>query len=271
MGLLHKLLGALVLLAILAVVIGTLERISPAVRGVRFFRRGRLNDIAHALFGGFVTRPAGKAFSAAIAIVVVLATGAPRRPDQLLDWLHARSPFGHLPFVLQAVAGLLVADLFAYWMHRLQHGRVLWPFHAVHHSSRTLDWLAGARNHPIAEALGQVAVGLPVIALGFDPRIFLVIGPVLGLWALMLHANVSWTFGRARYVFATPLFHRWHHAAYPPRPNGVNFAAIFPLWDLVFGTFYTPLRQPLAYGSADPVPQRFVAQMLYPFRKRRLT
>ena len=38
--------------------------------------------------------------------------------------------------------------------------------------------------------------------------------------------------------------------------------------DLAFGTFYMPKdRVPDAYGVADPLPQSFGAQMLYPFRR----
>jgi sterol desaturase/sphingolipid hydroxylase (fatty acid hydroxylase superfamily) len=41
-----------------------------------------------------------------------------------------------LPFVIQIVAALLLAELCYYWYHRLGHTRVLlWRFHAVHHST----------------------------------------------------------------------------------------------------------------------------------------
>jgi sterol desaturase/sphingolipid hydroxylase (fatty acid hydroxylase superfamily) len=48
-----------------------------------------------------------------------------------------------------------------------------------------------------------------------------------------------------------------------------NFAGTFPIWDLLFGTFYMPEHEmPDAYGIADKsFPEGFGAQMLYPFRK----
>ena len=46
------------------------------------------------------------------------------------------------PLSLQAVLILALVDFVGYWMHRWLHGRRLWRFHAVHHSSVDLDWLA---------------------------------------------------------------------------------------------------------------------------------
>ena len=39
-----------------------------------------------------------------------------------------------------------------------------------------------------------------------------------------------------RYVVVTPDLHRVHHSAWKPETNS-NFGAVFPVWDLVFGTF----------------------------------
>ena len=53
-----------------------------------------------------------------------------------------------MPFVLQCLACAVIADIVQYTVHRLFHRlRWLWPFHAVHHSSRNMDWLAGSRLH----------------------------------------------------------------------------------------------------------------------------
>jgi sterol desaturase/sphingolipid hydroxylase (fatty acid hydroxylase superfamily) len=37
--------------------------------------------------------------------------------------------------------------------------------------------------------------------------------PFLTLYAILLHANVGWTFGPLRDVIASPVFHRWHHTS----------------------------------------------------------
>ena len=59
--------------------------------------------------------------------------------------------------------------------------------------------------------------------------------------------------------------------ASPPtaeRGGEKNFAATFPVLDLIFGTFYMPKQLPEAYGVSDKAfPGGFGAQMIYPFRQ----
>jgi hypothetical protein len=55
--------------------------------------------------------------------------------------------------------------------------------------------------------------------------------------AAFAHANLNWTLGPFRYVLAGPIFHRWHHTA-ADRGGDKNFAATFPILDVLFGTFY---------------------------------
>src|SRR5579871_1532341 len=59
-----------------------------------------------------------------------------------------RAWVAQLPFVVQFVAIMILTDIVQYWLHRAFH-RIpfLWRFHAVHHSARSMDWMAGARMH----------------------------------------------------------------------------------------------------------------------------
>ena len=53
-----------------------------------------------------------------------------------------------IPFLPQLFIALLVSDLFQYTAHYVFHKvPYLWRFHAVHHSTKNLDWLAGSRTH----------------------------------------------------------------------------------------------------------------------------
>jgi sterol desaturase/sphingolipid hydroxylase (fatty acid hydroxylase superfamily) len=52
----------------------------------------------------------------------------------------------------------------------------------------------------------------------------------------MSDAVVRYSSGFARYVVVTPDLHRIHHSAWKAETNS-NFDAVFPVWDLVFGTF----------------------------------
>jgi sterol desaturase/sphingolipid hydroxylase (fatty acid hydroxylase superfamily) len=262
-------LEGIIAFAVLGGVFRLIERVVPARPPSRLFARRRIVDVLYVFIGGPVGRVIADvlfmiAIVAAIPAIVVMHRGS---------W-HVSDPFGlfaRLPFALQVPIALVAVDFFAYFSHRAHHHvTLLWRLHAVHHSSRELDWLAAARNHPIGEATGRILGGLPVVFVGIDPRVLAAVLPIIGLWAIFLHANVRWKFGPLRYVIATPLFHRWHHSR-APEARDKNFAALFPVWDLAFGTFFLPDRQPEDFGVDDheQVPEGFIGQMLHPFRRSR--
>jgi sterol desaturase/sphingolipid hydroxylase (fatty acid hydroxylase superfamily) len=261
--------GPVVALVFFGLLFAPLERFFHARPRVGLFARGRLVDVAHWLVGGPLARVAGEA---AFFAAMVLALPALTIPCglKLGEAAQRFAPFARLPIAVQIPVALAAVDFFAYWGHRAMHSAMLWRWHAVHHSPRELDWLSAARNHPLGEAIGRVLGGVPLLFLGVDGRVLAGLAPVLAIWALFLHVNVRWTFGPLKYVIATPLFHRWHHAR-DPEAQGKNFAAFFPVWDLVFGTFHAPDRQPAAFGvdARDEVPETFLAQLAYPFRRRR--
>ena len=74
------------------------------------------------------------------------------------------------PLVLQFVEVLMVADLTQYTVHRLFHQVPwLWRFHAIHHSSRQMDWLAGSRLHLVDIVVTRGLSFVPLYVLGFAP------------------------------------------------------------------------------------------------------
>ena len=102
--------------------------------------------------------------------------------------------------------------------------------------------------------------------LGFDPKVFAAIAPVFGVYAIFVHANLPWDFGPLRWVVATPRFHRWHHSAEQPAISK-NFAGLFPVFDLLFGTFYMPRGvEPRVFGIGERLPDGLIGQLAYPFR-----
>ncbi|HEV2719528.1 MAG TPA: sterol desaturase family protein [Thermoanaerobaculia bacterium] len=91
--------------------------------------------------------------------------------------------------------------------------------------------------------------------------------PLLTLYAILRHANVSWDSGPLRTVIASPRFHRWHHTS---EEEGLdrNFAGMFPWIDIVFGTFHMPEgREPAEFGVREAVPAGFFGQLAWPFKK----
>jgi sterol desaturase/sphingolipid hydroxylase (fatty acid hydroxylase superfamily) len=176
-------------------------------------------------------------------------------------------PLAVMPLWAQAITFLVVSDFLTYWTHRAFHRVELWKYHAIHHSSEDLDWISAARFHPVNIFLGTVLVDVALLLAGISPNVMLWVGPFTTATSAMVHANLNWTFGPFKYVLASPVFHRWHHTA-ADRGGSSNFAGTFPIWDLIFGTFYMPANEmPDAYGVEDQhFPAGFVAQMAYPFR-----
>ena len=175
-------------------------------------------------------------------------------------------PLAQWPLWAQAAVFLMASDFMLYWIHRAFHHPALWPYHAVHHSSEELDWISAARSHPINVFLGSVLTDVVLLLAGVSPAILIVLGPFQIAHSAFTHANLNWTLGSFKYVIAGPVFHRWHHSA-AGRGGGRNFAAVFPVLDLMFGTFHMPKNKlPESYGIADPVPPSFIGQLAYPFR-----
>ena len=263
--------GIVVFLVLGSVLLRGLERFFPAGPRTKLLARERLTDVAHVVLGQLVTQRVVKLAAFVTMALFVLALGLPHDASDLYGVWHRDARFVRLPLRVQAPLAFVAADFIGYWVHRAQHHGALWRFHSIHHSSPILDWLAAARNHPIADAFSTAAVLGTLLLLGFDPRVLALTAP-LGLYAVLLHANVPWGRSWVRYVVATPLFHRWHHAHPSELPHqlssGVNFAGLLPVWDLLFGTFHAPLTQPAAFGADVDVPQRFLAQLAFPFRGR---
>lgn len=176
-------------------------------------------------------------------------------------------PAAALPLWGSVVMALACADFANYWVHRLMHRRILWPIHAIHHSSQELDWHSALRIHPLDRLAMQIASVVFVVALGFPLTALIAAAPVAGLIGILIHLDISVDLGWLRFVIATPLFHRWHHAD-EAQALGKNFAAIFPVWDILFGTFHMPRHQrPTRFGCGDDIPQSFWAQMTYPLKQ----
>jgi sterol desaturase/sphingolipid hydroxylase (fatty acid hydroxylase superfamily) len=119
----------------------------------------------------------------------------------------------------------------------------------------------------VNDVVMKLAQVVPFVLLGFNGAVVAAYAPFLTLHALLLHANVAWTFGPLRYVVSSPAFHRWHHTT---EAEGLdrNFAGLFPFIDLAFGTFFMPKdRQPQRFGIVeDDVPEGLFRQLAYPFR-----
>jgi sterol desaturase/sphingolipid hydroxylase (fatty acid hydroxylase superfamily) len=173
------------------------------------------------------------------------------------------------PWALQLFEIMLLTDLAQYWFHRVFHKvPFLWGFHAVHHSAKAMDWLAGARMHFVEIVLMRAVTSLPLLTLGFSPSAMQAYVAIVYVTSALVHANLKGDFDRLGAWFVTPRFHHWHHGL-EDEAIDVNFAIHFPWLDRLFGTYHLPKgRWPKAYGVPETVPNGFVPQLAYPFVRK---
>ncbi len=246
----EALLAAAINLVLLALLFIPLERVFPARRKQPTFRPEIAIDLSFVL--GQYLIFAGAAIAVLRQVDLAVGMAIP-----LADTL---------PLWLQIVLALVLGDLLTYWFHRACHVvPFLWRFHAVHHSTEHLDWLAAHREHPVDGTLTQICVNLPAILLGLP---FAALGGLIafrGLWAVFIHSNVRLPLGPLRILFGAPELHHWHHARVVTRHNFANLA---PYLDLFFGTYHRP-KDPETYplGLTHPWPRQYLAQLLRPFRR----
>ncbi|QDT00714.1 sterol desaturase family protein [Adhaeretor mobilis] len=181
-----------------------------------------------------------------------------------------RAGIASQPVLVQFLEIMFLTDLVQYWFHRAFHEFPwLWRFHAVHHSAKHMDWIAGSRMHLVEIILLRAFTTIPMYALGFgEPALYGYIFFVY-LLSVFVHSNLRFHFGPLQHVLATPRFHHWHHGIEKEAIN-INYAVHFPLLDRLFGTYHMPKDQwPEGYGIAGhPVPLGYWQQFWYPFSRK---
>ncbi len=181
--------------------------------------------------------------------------------DGLRGWVAT------LPFWGGLLLLLLVSDLTQYWVHRAYHQVPwLWRLHAVHHSTKHMDWLAGSRQPLLEILITRCMVFAPMFLLGFSKDVIDAYILIVGFQAVFNHANVSVRLGPLRYLIVTPNFHHWHHSQ-DQEALDRNYAAHFAFIDHLFGTaVHSENPWPKHYGVlGDYVPNGFWRQLKFPF------
>ncbi|MEM7161855.1 MAG: sterol desaturase family protein [Bacteroidota bacterium] len=247
---------ALISLFFLALVFTPLEKVFPAKKQQRFFRKHWILDLTfflgqYLIWGGFV-----------------------------LYFLHFFELFIHsfVPlafhetvqkqaFLLQVFEVVVLSDILIYWGHRLQHKYdFLWRFHKIHHSAERLDWLAAHREHPLDTIYTVGIINLPAIALGFPLESIAGLIAFRGIWAIYIHSNVRLPLGPLKVLIGSPELHHWHHDL--DRRAG-NYANISPLMDVIFGTYTCPDHEPEKFGIDEKIPSSYIGQLIHPLTPKK--
>lgn len=239
-----------------------IEKIRPLHKNIKFLKDDSVQELGMATLNAIAFIPL---WTILVSLTLIsLLSG-------LMPYQAFNEHITALPIPLQVLIGAFIIDFSTYWRHRFTHN-YMWPFHAVHHAARELNWLTNLRLHPI-DILTAVILDTTILyLLGFS-------GPGI-IWAQILilfygyftHSNINLQYDKPLcYIFASPHFHRWHHAN-EKSAYDKNFCSMFSCLDLIFGTYHHPETPPEKYGISKAEQKDFPAlslwgQLLYPFKR----
>src|SRR5262245_2548585 len=177
------------------------------------------------------------------------------------------------PLVAQLLVVMLLGYLLEYWYRRLAHTvSWLWPLHAVHHTPIRLNALKGPRHH-VFYFLGRgLIVWAPLVVIGVPPRLVVWQFVAAVLLGTLAHANIAFRIPAfVHRIFVTPEFHRIHHSIAANHGNS-NYSTVFPILDMIFGTQTDPklVEAREKASDKDPLPRRFLSELLSPLTFHRL-
>jgi len=238
------------------------ERIKPAEKDIGFFKNDMKNEIFLATVNLLIFIP----LSAFIVTIFIDVTLRPFVDEQLFaDQIMA------LPLLLQIILGAVIIDFATYWRHKFTH-YYLWSYHSVHHSVKHITWITGLRLHPIDIFVATLFTYVLLYFVGFSGAGFLGAVILMKFMNYFTHINLNLKFSKPlRYIIASPVYHRWHHATVE-RAYNTNFCGAFPFLDLLFGTYYHPEDLPEATGLSPAEQKNFpefgyIGWLTYPFKR----
>ncbi len=176
----------------------------------------------------------------------------------------------NFPFWLQIFCGLIIADLSLFVPHWFAH-HVFWRFHTIHHSAKEIHWLTGLRLHPVDTMVFTIGGVLVSYTIGFEGEAIVLATFVMTMYNFFVHANINLGYPKPLcYILVSPNYHRWHHAR-DKRAIDKNIATMFPVFDLIMGSYFYPHDEmPKEYGFFEPdkkakIPEKFEQQLIYPW------
>ena len=158
----------------------------------------------------------------------------PFRPRQLTDKGIGFS-------VLMALLYIFLTDFIFYWYHRAQHRfKYLWIIHELHHSDTELNVTTSMRTYWLERPIQALLITIPITYLvGLDSRGIKIFPILLTAWLFFTHANLKIRLGFLTRIICGPQLHRIHHSNLAEH-QGKNLAQFFPIFDILFGTYYHP-------------------------------
>jgi sterol desaturase/sphingolipid hydroxylase (fatty acid hydroxylase superfamily) len=157
---------------------------------------------------------------------------------------------------------------FSFWLGHVAGHRVrlLWCFHAVHHTTPEMTFTAAIRGSALDFVyLPWFFLWIPL--LGVPPGMLLVVESVSRTWGVLSHVSprLVGRLGPLEGLLVTPSAHRVHHGTELPYLDR-NYGEVLALWDRLFGT-YAAETSPPRFGLVSPLPdERLATIQLSPWR-----
>jgi sterol desaturase/sphingolipid hydroxylase (fatty acid hydroxylase superfamily) len=247
-------------LLLMTLIFSPIEVLWPAYPRQSVFRSEWLNDIVYFL-----------STHLPIQVTTFLILLPATQINSVLHFSTIPDLVGKLPWLVQFLLAVLVADLAQYFIHRSMHMvPFMWRVHAIHHSSRALDWIAGSRAHLIEDVVVRGGILIPMMLI-FPPGMLVAYLFFVNIHATWAHCNFGPTARWLEPYLVQPRFHHWHHTSQVESIDK-NFAIHFPWIDRIFGTHYLPPQDkwPDTYGlHNEKLPPGFWGQFFYPLTRRK--
>lgn len=183
-----------------------------------------------------------------------------------------------------AIIQLLYIDLTNFLAHYLEHKVPwIWYFHMTHHRATVLNPITKSRTHPVAYIIGFVNIaifqipGLLMLSTAFNISrssetkltILFITYFIFSFIQHVRHTHIRINYGPyLSYILTSPHMHQAHHSRNPIHHNK-NFAVIFSIWDIIFGSFYIPhKKERFKFGTLDHpgrMPESYFFDLFHPF------
>jgi sterol desaturase/sphingolipid hydroxylase (fatty acid hydroxylase superfamily) len=214
-------------------------------------------------------------FGTALAAVLSASAAAALTRHFGIGWVDLRFSTGRgvMALIAAFLLSLFITDFFYYWCHRFQHkSAILWQQHKLHHMDEQMNASTQWRMDWIKAFFRMLTVTIPAtVVFKLDPVPAGTIGGIFAFvlysWSTFAHSNIKIHLGNASVLFLCPQVHRIHHSRLLEHRDR-NFSGSFPIWDLLFGTYYPPARDefpPTGVDGEGDV-QSFVEAVLVSFR-----
>lgn len=217
-----------------------------------FVQRGAsaIADIASMIFFFWVSlRTVAESvltFGVAFAIATLVDTAATH-----FDWTRWHLPSeGIVGLSVSFAVFYLFTTFIGYWQHRMMHWRWFWHLHRFHHAATEMNILTSFRSNP-GEALRALPFAIPLFFVKApSAEVFAGFTVANQLLSMLQHSNLPWSLGwLGRWLIVSPQYHQIHHSM-DEEHRDLNFS-VCPIWDRMFGTWYSGSKVPTAYGIQD--------------------